>query len=71
MSVKNLVAGEGDWTCVKEVLGCILDRELGTFTLPDRKLKEFLTLVYIPATQRRMGRKDLERLNWLFLSLPG
>ena len=25
VSVKKLVAGEGDWTCVKEVLGWILD----------------------------------------------
>ena len=55
VSVKKLVAGEGDWTCVKEVLGWILDTEAGTFTLPERKLEELLTLVGIPATQRRMG----------------
>ena len=34
VSVKKLVAGEGDWTCVKEVLGWILDTEAGTVTLP-------------------------------------
>ena len=34
VSVQKLVAGEGDWTCVKEVLGWILDTEAGTFTLP-------------------------------------
>ena len=62
MSVKKLVTGEDDWTCVKEVLGWILDTEAGTVTLPERKLEELLTLVDIPPTQRRMGRKDLERL---------
>ena len=62
MSVKKLVAGEGGWTCVKEVLGWILDTEAGTFTLLERKLEELLTLMDIPATQRKMGRKDLEHL---------
>ena len=60
MSMKKLVAGEGDWNCVKEVLGRILDTEAGKVTLPERKLEELLTLVDIPATQRRMGQKDLE-----------
>ena len=39
------------------------------------KLEELLTLVDIPATQRRMGRKDLERLvgklRYMNLSVPG
>ena len=60
--VKNILAGEGDWTCVKEVLGCTLDTKTGTVNLPDKKLEELLTLVDIPDTQCRMGRKDLERL---------
>ena len=54
-SVKKLVAGEGDWTCVKEVLGWIINTESRTVTLPERKLEEFLTMVDIPATQHRMG----------------
>ena len=61
MSVKKLVVGEGDWTCVKEVLVWILNTVAGTVTLSERKLEDLLTLVGIPATQRRMGRKDLER----------
>ena len=73
--LKKLVAGEGDCTCVKEVLGWILDTEAGTVTLPERKLKELLTLVDIPPTQRRMGRKDLERLvgklRSMHLAVPG
>ena len=34
VSVKKLVAGEGDWTCVKEVLGWILNTESESVTLP-------------------------------------
>ena len=61
VSIKNLVAGEGVWNCVKDFLGCILDTEAGTVTLPERNLEELLTLVDIPTTQRRMGRNYLER----------
>ena len=56
MSVKKLLAGEGGWTCVKEVLGWILDTKAGIVTFPERKLEELLTLVDIPIKQRRMGR---------------
>ena len=73
--MKKLVPGEGGWTCVKEVLGWILDTEAGTATLPERKLKELLTLVNILATQRRMRQKDLEHLEGKFLpthlAVPG
>ena len=62
VSVKNLLAGEGGWTFVKEVLGLILDTEAGTVTLPERNIKELLTVVDIPVTQRRMGWKYLELL---------
>ena len=44
-------------------------------TLPDRKLKELLTLEDIPATQCSMVRKDLERLVGklcsIYLTMPG
>ena len=73
--MKKLLAGEGDWTCVNEVLGWILDTEARTVTLPERKLEEILTLVDISATQRSMGRKDLERLvgrlRSMHLTVPG
>ena len=73
--MKNLVEGERDYTSVKEVLGWILDMEAGTVTLPERNIEEFLTLVEIPATQRRMGRKYLERLveklRSMYLAVPG
>ena len=75
VSVKKLVAGEGYWTCVKEVLGWILYMETRTFTLLERKLEELLTLVDIPVTQRRMGRKDLEllvrKIRSMHLAVPG
>ena len=50
MSMNNLLAGEGEWTCVKEVLGWILDTEARTVTLPEMNLEVLLTLVNIPAT---------------------
>ena len=55
VSMKKLLAGEDDCTCVKEVLGRILDTEAGTVTLPEMNLEELLTLVDIPPTQRKMG----------------
>ena len=58
VSVKKIVAGEGDWTCFKEVLGWTLNTEEGTVTLPERKLEDLLTLVDIPATQRRMAERN-------------
>ena len=73
--MKKLVAVEGDWTCVKEILRWILGTEAGTVTLPERKLEELLPLVNIPPTQRRMGRKYLERLvgklRSMQLAVPG
>ena len=50
VSVKNLLAGEGDWNYVKEVLGWTVNTEAGTVTLPEQKLNEIVTLVDIPAT---------------------
>ena len=58
VSIKNILVGEGTWTCSKEALGWTLDTEVGTVTLPEKN-RELLTLVDIPATQRQMVRKDL------------
>ena len=58
VSVKKIVAGEDYWTCVKEVLGWTLNTEEGTVTLPERKPEELLTLVDIPAIQRRMAERN-------------
>ena len=73
--IENLIAGEGDWICVKEVLGWTMDREASTVTLPDRKLQKLLTIVYILVIQLRMFRKDLERLvgklRSMHLAVPG
>ena len=60
--VKKLLAGECDWTCVKEALGWTFDTEVGKVGLLERNIWELLTLVDIPVTQRSMGQKDLERL---------
>ena len=37
--VKKLLAGEGYWECVKEVLGWIIETEAGTVALPECKLQ--------------------------------
>ena len=36
--LKYFISGKGYWDCFKEVMGCILDTEAGTFILPERKL---------------------------------
>ena len=35
LSAKKLLAGEGCWTCAKEVLGWIIDTEAETVALPE------------------------------------
>ena len=55
------MAGEGEWECIKEVLRWIIDIEVGTFALPERRLQELCDLLDIPTTQWCMGRKYLER----------
>ena len=69
VSVKKLLAGEGDWICAKEVLGCTVDMEAGTVTFPEHKLWGILTLLDIPVNQRRIGRKELERMVGKLLSM--
>ena len=60
--VKNILDGEVDWECVKEVLGWVVDTDAGTIALPENNIQELRNLLEILTTQRRMGRKDLERL---------
>ena len=75
MSVKTLLAREGDWECVKDVLGWIIDTKSGDVALLDHKLQDLQDLLEIPTTQRRMDRKDLERLEGklcsMHLAVPG
>ena len=75
MSVKKLLAREGDWGCVKEVLGRIINTKAETVALPERKLQELQALLDIPISQRRMGRNELEqlvgKLRSMHLAVPG
>ena len=59
---KKIMAGEGDWECVKEVLGWIIDTEAGKIALLDYKLQELRYLLNTLISKWRMGRKDLDRL---------
>ena len=36
VSVKNLLTGEGNWTCANKVMGCMVDTDTGTVALPDQ-----------------------------------
>ena len=47
---------------MKEVLEWMIDTEAGTVALQEQKLQELNQLVAIPATERRIGRKEMERL---------
>ena len=40
VSVNNLLDGEGDLECVKEVLRCTIETNTGTVALPYLKLQE-------------------------------
>ena len=42
VSIKKLLAGEGYWTCAKEVLGWTLDTEAGTITFLERNSGNYL-----------------------------
>ena len=44
------------------MLGWQINTEAGTVALPERKHRALLQLLAIPATQRRIGWKELERL---------
>ena len=50
VSVKKLLAGEGGWGCIKEVLGWTINTEAGTVALPERKLQELRDLLDIPTS---------------------
>ena len=47
---------------MKEVLELMIGTEAGTVALQEQKLQELNQLVAIPATERRIGRKEMERL---------
>ena len=73
--VKKILAGEGDWGCVKELLGWIIDTKAGAVALPERNLQELRDLLEISIYHQRMGQKDLEhligKLRSMHLAVPG
>ena len=48
MSVNNLLAGEGDWECIKEVIDWIIDTKAGTVALPERNLQDLWDILDWP-----------------------
>ena len=75
VSGKKLMAGEGNWTCKKEVLGWLTNTEAGTVALHEQKHLELLKLLSILVSQHRMGQKELERLvgkiRFMYIAVPG
>ena len=49
--VKKILAGEGAWAYLKEILGCTVDTEAGTIALLERNFWGLLSLLVIPETQ--------------------
>ena len=74
-SIKKMMAGKGNWTYTKEVLGWLINIEAGKLVLLEPTHMDILQLVSIPATQCRMVWKELERLVGkicpMHLMLPG
>ena len=72
---KHFWTGEGDWTYAKEVLGWKIDTEDGMVALSKQKTQEITQLLAIPAMQRHIVRKELERLVgkllYMYLAMPG
>ena len=64
VSVKKLLAGEGGWTCFREVLGWIIETKAGTVALQEHKLQELQDLLEILTAQRRMGIKKSSSSWW-------
>ena len=58
--VKMIKVVEGNWTCVKEVLGWTIDTEDRTVALLEQKVQELNQLLAILATKQCIIRKDLE-----------
>ena len=57
--MKNILAGEDDLTCVKEVIGWMVDTEVVTVGLPDQNLQELLVIFSIPEIQLHNDQKEL------------
>ena len=69
VSVKKLMADKGNWIYEKEVSRWRIYTEAGTVSLSEQKHLELLRLLAIPAMQRRMDGKELERLVGKLLSV--
>ena len=75
VSLKKALAGDGDWSQVKEILGWIIDTRLSTLRLSPKRVSDLLQQLDIPSSQRKMRRKRLEiligKLRSMHLAIPG
>ena len=75
VSLKKALAGDGDWSQTKEILGWVIDTRLSTLRLSHKRTADLLLQLDIPPTQRKMRRKRLEvligKLRSMHLAIPG
>ena len=62
VSIKKALAGDGNWSLIKEILGWVLNTTSGTLHLSDKRRRDLKKLLTIPHTQLRLSRKKLKRL---------
>lgn len=69
VSLKNALAGDGDWNQVKEIIGWIVDTRIFTLRLSQKRIDNLLLKLNIPSTQRKIRRKRLEVLIGKLISM--
>ena len=62
LSIKRLRVGEGEWTCIKEFIGWVMETKSGTVTLPYHKCRNILNILDLPSSKHFMRWKCLDQL---------
>ena len=74
-SLKEALAGNGDWSTTKEILGWVVENEKGTPMLSSKRKEKILFLLGNPQKSCRMAANSLERLirklRPMHLAVPG
>ena len=62
ISLKKAVYGDVDWAQIKEIMGWITTTRDSKLRLSSKRLRDLVTILAIPPTQRQMSQKRLEKL---------
>ena len=75
VGLKKVLAGEGDWSQVKDILSWIMNTQDSTLQLSSKHISDLRSQIAIPPTQHRIRRKKLEiligKLRSMYLAIPG